>query len=171
MSQISHEHALLAVRWLDYGSDPLWTDFPRYWMAFNTLYNAVREDGDSEKEAIREVILRYFDAHQANICLSTLDTYVQDLIHLPPGDDRLDPTDPRYRQNSTRLIEEMNRISDPVRRLSNLMLIVYQVRCNLLHGSKDPVIMRDQELVKSCTPILKSVIPMLADIMDNPSIH
>lgn len=162
-----HEHALLAYRWLQCGNDPLWADFPRYWIAFNALYNAVSEDGDKEATAVERVIRIFFNSERATACLDEIDHQcTSKLIAIPPGDDRLNPNDPRYREKTTRLVDRFKGSRDPVDRLASLMLIVYQVRCNLVHGSKDPVVMRDQDLVSNCTPILKVVVSQLENIME-----
>jgi len=162
-----HEHALLAYRWLQCGDDRLWADFPRYWMAFNALYNAVREERDSEATAVANVIRTFFDLLAAQACLDQIGHQcISELIAIPPGDDRLDPNDPNYRKKTTVLVARFQGSGDPVERLASLMAIVYQVRCNLVHGSKDPEVMRDQALVSSCTPIVEVVVARLENIME-----
>ena len=165
MSQTPHEQALIAWRWLNGSHDKIWTDFPRYWMAFNALYKIVRQKGDSEEKAVGEVILRYFSNEEANDCLKKIRWHIRDLTRLPPGDDRLDPKNPDYRKKSTDQAVIVNGNDDPKVRLSSLMKIVYQVRCNLLHGSKDPTVLRDYDLINCCTPILEVVVPKLQEIM------
>jgi hypothetical protein len=166
MRRTPHEQALLASRWLDAGDDRLWADFPRYWMAFNALYNAVREERDPEAAAVEKVIRLFFDRHSAEACLRRIHPrHIADLVTAPPGDDRLDPTDPKYRAKATVSVEILNSSDDPTERLAALMAIVYQVRCNLLHGSKDPEVIRDQDLVTTCTPILEVVVSKLERIM------
>ena len=162
-----HEQALLASRWLHAAHDRLWADFPRYWMAFNALYNAVREKSDLEARAVTNVIRLFFDAQTAQVCLDRIGPgRVAELVAIPPGDDRLNPGDPHYREKATASAKIVNRSDDPVERLAALMAIVYQVRCNLLHGSKDPEVMRDQALVATCTPILEVVVSELERIME-----
>ena len=78
----------------------------------------------------------------------------------------INPNDPNYRKKTSLLIDRFHYSRDPVERLTALMGIVYQVRCNLVHGSKDPVVMRDQSLVTSCTPIVKAVVAKLEKIME-----
>ena len=106
------------------------------------------------------------DQEHALRCLDLLKGAIADLIRLPPGDDRLDPRDPNYRIKTTALAKAVSTSNDSVQRLASLMRIVYQVRCNLLQGSKDPEVMRDQDLVAYCTPILEVVIPTLQEIME-----
>ena len=165
MRKSPHEQSTIAYR-LMHQSNPLWIDFPRYWMAFNALYNYVHQDGDTEKSAISEVLNRYMSNKDAASCLAKHSYEIRGLIELPPGDDRLEPDDPRYREKTIRLVAEMEQAREPIHKLISIMLIVYQVRCNLLHGSKDDRVMRDQELVAVCTPILQTVVSALIDIMD-----
>jgi hypothetical protein len=162
-----HEHALLAYRWLHAADDRLWADFPRYWMAFNALYNAVRQEHDPEARAATKVIRLFFEPADAPACLQRIGPgRIAELVALPPGDDRLNPTDPHYRSKATAAARIVSGSNDPVERLAALITIVYQVRCNLLHGSKDPAVMRDQALVTACTPILQIVVPQLEEIME-----
>lgn len=162
-----HEHALLAYRWLNRAGDRLWTEFPRYWMAFNALYNAVRDEQDSEVTAVTKVVGLFIDQGVAQACLDEIgQKRISELTAIPPGDDRLDPHDPNYRKKTAALVSRFYGSRDPVEQLATLMAIVYQVRCNLVHGSKDPEVMRDQTLVSACTPILEVVVPRLEDIME-----
>src|ERR1700730_9488633 len=145
-----HEHALLASRWLHSGDDRRWADFPRYWMAFNALYNAVREKGEFEVAAVTKVIRLFFDVPAAQASLVEIGQHIAALIAVPPGDDRLSPAAPNYREKATFLVAHFHGSADPVERLAAVMAIIYQVRCNLVHGSKDPTVMRDQALVATC---------------------
>jgi hypothetical protein len=162
-----HEHALLAYRWLHCADGQLWAEFPRYWMAFNALYNAVRQAHESEATAVMNVIRIFMDSAAAETCLEQIGRRcISELIATPPGDDRLDPTDPLYRRKTSVLAAYFQGNGEAVERLAALMRIVYQVRCNLVHGSKDPIVMRDQALVSSCTPIVKVVVARLEKIME-----
>ena len=66
------EQALLASRWLHVVNDRLWSDFPRYWMAFNALYNAVAKDGEPEAMAVERVINFFFDPNAADECVKAI---------------------------------------------------------------------------------------------------
>lgn len=167
MSKSPHEQALLANRWMGESNDSMWSEFARYWMAFNSLYSVVQNQGDSETDAIKNVIPAFFDQTQARKCLRDIDPkHVSALFQLPPGDDRYESTDPRYRQKTSRLVAAFHKTNDDVERLTNVVSVVYQVRCNLLHGSKDPAVMRDQELVSACVPILRVLVSHLGAIME-----
>jgi hypothetical protein len=162
-----HEQALLAYRWLNVGDDRMWLHFPRYWMAFNALYKVVQRPGQREDQAVGGVIELFFEKDAAQRCLDLVKGPIDDLVRLPPGDDRRGPHDPDYRGKTTALANVIGSSTDPIERLSCVMKVVYQVRCNLLHGSKDPAVMRDQELIAYCTPILEVVVPTLQAIMES----
>jgi hypothetical protein len=161
-----YEQARLASRWLHDADDRLWSDFPRYWMAFNALYNAVVNEGEPEVVAVMRVIQLFVNRQNAEDCLYNIDAdRIRRLMAVPPGDDRIPATHPNYRKKTAALIERFRESGNPVERLAALMAIIYQVRCNLVHGSKDPTVMRDQELVSTCTPILEIVVSRLTEIM------
>ena len=161
-----YEQARLASRWLHEADDRFWSDFPRYWMAFNALYNAVVNEGEPEIASVMRVIQLFVDPPSAESCLHDIGRdRIRRLMAVPPGDDRIPATHPNYRKKTSTQVESFRTSGDPVKRLATLMAIIYQVRCNLVHGSKDPTVMRDQELVSTCTPILEIVVSRLAEIM------
>jgi hypothetical protein len=55
-------------------------------------------------------------------------------------------------------IDEFESSSDPVKRISKVFRVIYQVRCNLEHGDKLPSNHRDVKLVASSLPIVKSIL-------------
>jgi hypothetical protein len=137
-------------------------------MAFNALYNAVRTGGESESTAVGKVVTLFVDQTAAMAVLAKIgSSHIHALVSLPPGDDRYPPSDARYRTKSKELLALYTASANPVERLATLMQIVYQVRCNLLHGSKDPTVLRDQELVAACTPILAALVPTLQSLMES----
>ena len=161
-----YEQARLASRWLHDADDRLWSDFPRYWMAFNALYNAVVNEGEPEIAAVMRVIQLFVDLPSAESCLHDIGRdRIRRLMAVPPGDDRIPATHPNYRKKTSTQVESFRTSGNSVERLAALMAIIYQVRCNLVHGSKDPTVMRNQELVSTCTPILEIVVSRLTEIM------
>jgi len=48
-----------------------------------------------------------------------------------------------------------------VGRLAGVVGVLYQIRCNLLHGSKDPSNDRDRILVKESLVVLSALLPEL----------
>lgn len=164
---MANEHpvlqATLAMKWLR-EDDPLWSRFATRWMAFNTLYNYVT--GATERDRVMQVILAYVETTTAAELLRVLDCQVTALASLPPGDSRLQPEDPKFRARSTADMQIMMDQTAPApQRLARLLAVVYQVRCNLLHGTKDPEVRRDRDLVTWCLQILEVVLPELIQDM------
>jgi hypothetical protein len=46
-------------------------------------------------------------------------------------------------------------------RLAAVGCVIYQVRCNLIHGDKDPDDARDRMLVSESVGVLRSLVPAL----------
>ena len=44
-----------------------------------------------------------------------------------------------------------------------LLMSIYQVRCNLFHGNKDPELKRNYDLIESSARILEILLPVLRD--------
>ena len=148
------ERAKLAKRLAKKNNDPAWDQFPLDWTAFNAIYSVVRQPGDSETAAIDKTIVKYFDAAAASGCLADIPSdAVRKLLQLPPGDDRYSPSDARYRTKTRALAKVFVSSASAAEKLSALMRIVYQVRCNMVHGEKDPDFWRDKSLVRACAPI------------------
>lgn len=121
------------------------------WIAFNWLYsqNEYRIDHD-EKKSIRNFIsvnkkyLEKYDAFHTN----EIDIFLQDKIHSElPGYKRT------YDYNQLRNNE-----------VNELFLAIYQVRCNLFHGSKSLRNDRDMKLVENSAIILKNYLHTLPEI-------
>lgn len=55
----------------------------------------------------------------------------------------------------------MTPIDQQTERLGAMMVLVYQVRCSLLHGNKNPERDRDNQLVRWGVHVLEVAIPEL----------
>lgn len=160
------ERAQLAKRLTKKNNDPSWEQFPRDWMAFNSIYTARRRPGDSETMAIDNTIVTSFDVAAASACLADIPSdAVKKLLQLPPGDDRYVPSDPKYRTTTRELAKVVASGTGAPEKLSALIRIVYQVRCNLIHGEKDPNFWRDKSLVRACAPITSVFVRHLTRIL------
>jgi hypothetical protein len=82
-----------------------------------------------------------------------------------PGDDRYAPSDARYRTKTRALARVFASGASAPEKLSALMRIVYQVRCNMIHGEKDPDFWRDKSLVRACAPITTVFLRHLTRIL------
>jgi hypothetical protein len=84
-------------------------------LRFNALYKAVSEEGDKEATAVEKVIRVFFNSESATVCLDEIDHQcISKLIAIPPGDDRHDPTHPRYREKTACLVGRFNGSRDPL---------------------------------------------------------
>lgn len=66
-----------------------------------------------------------------------------------------------HRKDMLRCIETKN--ETPVSRLAAVAAVFYQIRCNLIHGSKDPQVERDRILVAESLNILWFLVPALKE--------
>lgn len=117
-------------------------------MGFNAFYNYF--EANSERERLMAAITQGMSDEQAESVLTGCQSATEYLAALPPGDMRRDPSHSGFR---TRAVADMRAARDyqlPTRkRLAYLVAAVYQVRCNLFHGHKDPRLKRDSELIEA----------------------
>lgn len=136
---------------------PEWGRFSTAWMAFNALYGG--EPDSTERRRVMACVRRLVSKSRAKQTLRRIDTPVRALLQVPPGDMRLDQWDPAFRRASRRLARQYrDRGSSSLDRLAAVAGIVYQVRCNLLHGSKDPRSARDRMLVIESLRVLDALL-------------
>ena len=84
------------------------------------------------------------------------------ILEIPPGNMLLNCWDPKLRAASRRCAAlYRNRSETALVRLAAVGGIVYQIRCNLIHGSKDPDKERDRMLVRESVAVLKVLVPEL----------
>lgn len=139
---------------------PDWQGFIRDWISFNTLYTLVR--GGSEREQVMNMVRQTVAVDQSEEFLASLLEPITFFTQLPPGNMRYDRADPRFRQQSEADLTVVNDAAqDPVERLARLMSVVYQIRCNLLHGEKDPINDRDRDLVQWSYVVLSATLEVL----------
>lgn len=137
-----------------------WQEFTQLWMAFNAIYGG--EPDRAERSRVMRCIRRFFSDNAALKVLRTVTRSVDRILEVPPGDMRIDSRDPRFRAATTRCAAlYRDRKESSVSRLAAVGGIVYQVRCNLMHGSKDPGNPRDLILVSESLTILRELIPAL----------
>lgn len=159
------DRAALARR-LRERSIPNSQEFISDWVSFNTLYNTLNVG--SERDRLMNLIEQLIPALDAERILTCLTDPIAFFSQLPPGNMRLDTADPDFRRRCSEDLTIVNNTSvDSVKRLSHLMSVVYQVRCNLLHGDKDPDVQRDNDLVDRSKQVMNEVLPALISIMDH----
>lgn len=140
-----------ALDWYKYGlerNDDFFSRFIMHWIAFNWLY-AECESG-TEREDIRSfcrnnaVKMRSYDAFATEA--------IKVFLEAPVVDSRngIRP----YHEKQFQRVKNDHSITD-------LMLTMYQVRCNLFHGSKSIYRERDVALVRASAEILEGYLKAL----------
>ncbi|HEX8213313.1 MAG TPA: hypothetical protein VF584_24270 [Longimicrobium sp.] len=156
----TRDRAALAERLFQRGV-PRAREFQQAWTSFNTCYNTAGSGG-SERDRVLRGIRRYVNDADAAALLPQLDASIRYFSHLPPGDTRRSANDPSFRQTATEDLQIVNDpASAPAERLARLMGVIYQIRCNLAHGDKDPDVLRDRELVHHSVEVINQVVPLV----------
>ena len=138
-----------------------WSRFSTLWMAFNAIYGG--EPDARERSRAMSAVCRHLSESRAKTLLQECDVPVDRILAVPPGDMQLDRWDPRFRRASRELARAVLSRAKARVRLAAMAGILYQVRCNLIHGSKDPQEQRDRMLVKDSVRILELLVPALED--------
>jgi hypothetical protein len=160
------ERAKLATRISRKEQDPAWQQFPQEWTAFKAIYSAIRNPRESEADGIDRAVLKFFDDAEAAASIADMpQAAIDKLLRLPPGDDKRSPSDPQYRAKTRAWAATFASNAGAAQRLSALVRVVYQVRCNMVHGQKDPDHWRDKSLVSACAPIAAVLVQHLTKII------
>ncbi len=134
------------------------------WTAFNALYNAA--NGRTERGKVRASVQRFLTEDKAAELLTQLLPPKEPLPDPPPGDTRYTETDPQFRRPARReLTLVSNESKAATDRVAALMVLVYQIRCSLVHGNKNPQLDRDDQLVQWGLRALDHVVPVLEGAM------
>jgi hypothetical protein len=137
-----------------------WNEFSNLWMAFNAIYGG--EPDARERARVIASIRRHMSERSALRVLRKVTKAVDRILAIPPGNTQLDRWHPGFRAASQRYSAMYrNKAESTVGRLAAVAAVIYQVRCNLLHGSKDPSIERDRMLVQESLVILRTLVPEL----------
>ncbi len=137
-----------------------WQRFSNLWMAFNAIYGG--EPDPRERSRVMACIRRHFTNASARRVLRQVTGSIDRVLLVPPGNLQLDRYNPHFRAASQRCAAlYRNRDELAVVRLSAVAGILYQIRCNLIHGSKDPRSERDRMLVCESLAILQVLVPEL----------
>ncbi len=161
------ERKAIAIEWYKLGMQKeqeaacdTFTPFIMYWIAFNCLYNICRNKYEHERIGAycgkRVKILKRYNAFKQKEIAIFMNGAVYDMW----GDDQ-----GKCKMRYQKLVE-----NDEKDKIIALFKTMYQVRCNLFHGSKRIDDNRDKELVKSATVILKGYLEVLLDVKNNSCI-
>ena len=170
-----------ARAWYDYairtGDDSV-ARFMMHWIAFNFRYSEYCEYRDGKRNSEREQIER--------LCADRYDDLKRCKLFNDPGAMKklLEYPVLKGRRRPHRSIEpqmpvdrhKKPRDMDPcelwdvacrghgLKRIQCILLTLYQVRCNLFHGSKDPDYPRDRELIREAATIMQGCMEALLHI-------
>jgi len=152
------EHARRAVVILR-GWNRLADQFAKRWAGFNAIYNAF---SGAERERLMAAVASGLTEKQARGILLSVAEAIAYFAELPPGDLRRAPTDERFR---ARTRADMRAVEDTslsaTTRLAHLLSVVYQVRCNLVHGGKNAADPRSARLINDGELIVRQVFDRL----------
>lgn len=150
-----------ALPWFEKGNKETncFSSFIYYWIAFNALYSIyparqTRKTGGiaGERKQIFELISTECDSSfESVLSLSEVHTFENSIKNLHP-------INSRHLDTRTEASALSNKSIPPINRLSNLMLCIYQARCNLFHGEKVPSNYHDQEIANAASKILKEFL-------------
>ena len=137
-----------------------WPEFCSLWMAFNAIYQG--EPDARERARLMASIRGNFTETSARRVLRASTASIKNILSIPPGNLLLNRWDPNFRAASLRYAAMYrNKSETAVGRLAAVAAVLYQVRCNLVHGSKDPSVPRDRMLVAESVAVLRSLVPAL----------
>ena len=137
-----------------------WAEFSHLWMAFNAIYGG--EPDERERARVMGCIRRQFSESAALRVLRDVRASVDRILQIPPGNMTLDRLHPNFRAASVRCAGlYRNRNETATGRLAAVGGVIYQVRCNLIHGGKDPDDARDRMLVTESLMVLRNLVPAL----------
>lgn len=148
------------------GATPEWREFGTLWSAFNAVYGG--EPDKKERARVMGSIRGRFSHRSALRVLRSATKSIDKILALPPGNMLLEQWNPSFRAASQRCAAlYRDRNASPVDRLAAVGGVLYQVRCNLVHGSKDPRSARDRMLVHESVLVLRALVPALEHELRN----
>jgi hypothetical protein len=131
-------------------------------MAFNALYGG--EPDPRERSRVMACIRHNFNETRAIRLLRSVTQAIDRILQVPPANLLLNVNDPQFRAASQRCAGiYRNRDETAVNRLAAIGGVLYQVRCNLIHGGKRPDDSRDTMLVRESIAVLQVLIPAIEE--------
>lgn len=153
-----------AIEWFAYGfnnkDEEYIVRFMMYWIAFNWLYNEHNSKYMTEKNKryVLKETERIKEFCEANMDkLSRYDAFESGDIDIFLEDPICDGVTLRPHR---RAFDNLRFGTNPVR-ITNLLLTIYYVRCNLFHGSKSIYNLRDRGLIKASSIVLEGYLRTL----------
>lgn len=137
----------IALEWYQYGlehKDDFFMRFMMHWIAFNWLYSS--EDGLSERDKIKSYYERNYKRFKYDPFGSVdINIFLESPIY----------------DGKTALPNVQDYEGVRSGNAKSLLMSIYQVRCNLFHGSKSLRIDRDRDLVRASANILEGYLKVL----------
>jgi hypothetical protein len=151
----------------------IFSKFYFLWSSFNSLYNLELDKFENEKQRIKE-ILKLVDPKYSK---SFFNNNSKELMELDPpvGDEKYyflvkfkkgyeENLNFKYDRRRWSKIYLNNKSSFP-KKLSSLILTIYQIRNNLTHGNKSGDF-RDMLLIKNANPLLNNLVKILIEKLE-----
>lgn len=141
-----------AREWLERGkklADPI-DAFSSYWRGFNNLFSSIGHG--QERDQIKSYVGARITSEQSQEILDTNAANIDYLLSQPVIDMRGNGKD------TSPNIQAFNIAVDSKAKLSELFMVIYQVRCNLEHGQKSPSRDRDVRLCACAAPVISYVL-------------
>lgn len=145
-----------ARKWLTRGqntADPF-NGLSEVWRGFNNLFFPV--EGRNEREKIKAFLVSKLSGDDASALLDKHKKQIAYLLARPVMDMRGNGKD------TSQNMQAFQATTDPIEKVVQLFLVIYQVRCNLEHGQKSPDRARDAGLCDSASPIVGHVVGLYA---------
>ena len=121
-----------------------------YWRSFNGLYFATL--GSDERSKIKLYISNNISELKAEEILTKCEVAVSHLIAKPVVDMR------GTGRSTAENVADFSTAENNLRKLVQLVIIIYQIRCNFEHGQKSPKNIRDVELCGFAAEIISEII-------------
>lgn len=141
----------IALEWYQHGlknNDDFFVKFMMHWLAFNWLYSQYGEKNEWKK------ISCFCRKNLRN--LSTFDSFKTDEIKIFKQEPVRDGKTAQVGFYRERRFDGVNN-----KDIESLIMTLYQIRCNIFHGSKSLRIQRDIDLVKASSVILEGYLSAL----------
>lgn len=153
------DRTINALKWYQYGIEhdkDFISKFMMHWIAFNWMYSDC--GNDSERQNIKSFCWRKDNRKK----LELYDPFETDAIEVfkegpvlnVGGEESNDDPDELWKSIA-------NGRNNSTQRAIDLLLTIYQVRCNLFHGSKSPNDDRDLKLVEASAEIMHEYLKRL----------
>ncbi|MCK8132029.1 HEPN domain-containing protein [Pseudoalteromonas sp. 2CM28B] len=141
-----------SIEWLERGlnqNDPI-DCLSNCWMGFNSLYS--NSSSKTEVDSIKSFIDTNVDLKVAQELLDNHQIEITYFMTRPVIDMRGNG------KSSQTDIDIFNSTDCAVSKLKSILMVIYQVRCNLMHGQKSPSRDRDVDLCKHSWPFVAELV-------------